>query len=1077
MNLPVAVRSSRVAVLIVAVWLVIEESGSRVRAEDWSMLGRDATRNPVSPEKQPPLWWQFGFRDEGLSQPDRNIKWKAWLGRRCICEPVVAGGLVFVGTDNGRPRDPRQKMPAAALMCFRESDGKFLYQYLSRALPGERGQDWNYAGHSSSPVVVGDRAWFTTIRAEVVCLDIGPLRRGDGSAREVWKLDMQKAFGIFPGGAPMGWAKTCSLSAPFEDRLFVLTGNACDEDEDKTPMPKAPSLVCLHKDTGAVLWQDNSPGKDLLPGQWASPLIVKVNGQGQVIAPQGDGWVRSFDPRTGKVLWQFNTNPPGSKRSVRNNVLATPVFHDNRVYIANGRLPDDPQPPRHAWLYCLDPTRRGDISPELKDDAGKSKPNSNSGMIWRFGGEKPNKRPVFLGSLSSPAIAGGLLFTVETGGWCHSLDARTGKHYWTFDLEDTAIGSPLIVGDQVYVAGHGAIHRLGLSAAPEVAMRRVQGKDRALARIDAAYGILASPVFANGVMHLATRDTLYAIKAENGVESRQGFWPQWRGPGRTNVAPAEGLMRSWPKEGPPLVWKANELGEGVQSLAVAGGRIFMLGYHDNNEHMTALAEETGQLLWQKCIGPGVKFFGGMRWLNQRTPTVDGERLYAVSVHGELVCLAVTDGKEVWRKSYKDDFAGKPGSWGFCDYPLVDGDKLICTPAGPTATVVALDKRTGKLLWKCAVPGERQGTEAAIIVAQSGGVRHYIHQLASAGTVGISEEGKLLWRYPKTADSRGNVNTALVKGDLVLCTNGWGPKAGLIRLVRKDNDLVVEDVYHKPVRLDPWLGSSVLIGDHVYAANGVCFNFMTGEMVDRLPAARSFPRMTMCCAGRLLVHRLPDGRVILSEATAKGFDVKGTFQVPRFSKEITWTFPVIAGGKLYLRDQEVLLCYDLRDQPRKKHRLPDAIFVPTPQDVVEKMLEVARVKKEDVVYDLGCGDGRIVATAARKYGCKAVGYDLDPYCVKLAGDRIAQEKLGSLVTIQRQDLFTANLQPATVITLYLGSSLNARLIPQLDKVKPGTRIVSHDFDMPGVRPDQVVRVVSREDGVEHRIYLWTAPLKR
>jgi precorrin-6B methylase 2 len=167
-------------------------------------------------------------------------------------------------------------------------------------------------------------------------------------------------------------------------------------------------------------------------------------------------------------------------------------------------------------------------------------------------------------------------------------------------------------------------------------------------------------------------------------------------------------------------------------------------------------------------------------------------------------------------------------------------------------------------------------------------------------------------------------------------------------------------------------------------------------------------------------------------------------------------------------------------PAKKapqHRAPDVIFVPTPQDVVEKMLELAEVKKTDVLYDLGCGDGRIVVTAAKKYGCKATGYDVDPQRVKESLENVAKNKVEDLAEIKQEDIFTLDLSKADVITLYLLPSLNVKLIPQLEKLKPGSRIVSHDFSMKGVKPDKVVRVKSKEDNGRHSVYLWTTPLKK
>ena len=161
---------------------------------------------------------------------------------------------------------------------------------------------------------------------------------------------------------------------------------------------------------------------------------------------------------------------------------------------------------------------------------------------------------------------------------------------------------------------------------------------------------------------------------------------------------------------------------------------------------------------------------------------------------------------------------------------------------------------------------------------------------------------------------------------------------------------------------------------------------------------------------------------------------------------------------------------------KEHREPDVIFVPTPQNVVDRMLELAQVKKDDLLYDLGCGDGRIVVTAAKRYGCKAVGYDIDPKCVKLSLENVRKNNVGHLVKIEQKDIFTLDLSEASVITLYLLPSLNVKLLPQLDKLRPGSRIVSHEFRMRGIKPDKIIKLHSNYDQQEHKIYLWTTPLK-
>jgi outer membrane protein assembly factor BamB len=331
-------------------------------AADWPMFGRDATRNAVSPGKGAPERWQVEGREgDVLVQPPWNVRWTAELGSASCSSPVIAGGLVWVGTNNQRPHDPKMKDDASVLMCFRERDGKFLWQYLSRRLEKSRTEDWPQAGLNCSPLAEGSRLYFTTNRAEVVCLDVGTLQEGKGEPRQLWKLDMRKELGVFPVGAAMNIGLTCSIGASYKGRLYVTTGNGVDMDSNTVPAPQAPSLLCLDRDSGKVLWSDNSPGKDIIHSQWSSPLVVEVKGRGQVIAGQGDGWVRSFDALTGELIWKFDTNPKSAvreqgPRGTRNYLIATPVVYENRVYIANGRAAYDAAGVGHLW--CIDPARQ-----------------------------------------------------------------------------------------------------------------------------------------------------------------------------------------------------------------------------------------------------------------------------------------------------------------------------------------------------------------------------------------------------------------------------------------------------------------------------------------------------------------------------------------------------------------------------------------------------------------------------------------------------------------------------------------------------------------------------------------------
>jgi outer membrane protein assembly factor BamB len=253
------------AVTLQAVVLVL--SPTLLRDDDWPMFGRDHSRNAVSREKNAPVRWQIEERDNGhLTRPAWNSPWQAELGFSPSANPVVSGGLVWIGTNNFKPRDPKVKEDASVLMCFRARDGQFLWQYVSSRLPHGRSVDWPHTPINCSPLVEGDRLYFVTNRGEIVCLDIGPLRRGDGEPRTVWKLDMIKELGVYPATHVMAIGLTCSIGSSYRDRIYVTTGNGRDWEGDILPAPHAPSLLCLDKHSGKVLWQDNSPGKNILHG-------------------------------------------------------------------------------------------------------------------------------------------------------------------------------------------------------------------------------------------------------------------------------------------------------------------------------------------------------------------------------------------------------------------------------------------------------------------------------------------------------------------------------------------------------------------------------------------------------------------------------------------------------------------------------------------------------------------------------------------------------------------------------------------------------------------------------------------
>ena len=609
-----------------------------------------------------------------------------------------------------------------------------------------------------------------------------------------------------------------------------------------------------------------------------------------------------------------------------------------------------------------------------------------------------------------------------------------------------------------------------------------------------------------------------AIPTEPDLELGAGYWPQWRGPNRDNASTEKGLLQEWPAEGPPRLWTATGVGQGgIASVSDAEGKIFTFGYLGDHEVVVALEEKTGELCWATRTGAAVPESSLMRWLSQRTPTIDGSLLYLATANGDLVCLTTAGGRELWRKSYTADFEAKRPVWGFCDYPLVDGDRLICAPGGPQAEIVALDKRTGNVIWKAQVPVIEEipakvpesAAYAALVVTEAGGLRQYITFLA-AGLISVAaDDGRLLWRYEGVGKhSTAHSHTALARGDQIFCSNGYGGGHSLLNVIRDGKNVAVKEIYHRGLRLDAFQDSTTLVGDHLYVGldygRPLCLAWKTGEKVWGPQQMEGRGKLAIVYADGCLYFRHSDGRMTLAEATPEKYVQRGTFVIPDHLPTMGATSPVIAGRRLYLRDNNRLLCYDIRAealrepaaQPRaisldvltaagkggtiplsntnREGQPPRGVFVPTPHDVVQQMLELASVKKTDVVFDLGSGDGRIVIAAAKEFGCKAIGYEIDAELVAQSRAQAKTDKVDDLVTIERADVMTVDLAPADVVTLYLLPQQNERLAPRLRKLKPGSRIVTHQFGIPGLKLEKTVTVESKETGEKHKLSLYVIP---
>ena len=320
----------------------------------------------------------------------------------------------------------------------------------------------------------------------------------------------------------------------------------------------------------------------------------------------------------------------------------------------------------------------------------------------------------------------------------------------------------------------------------------------------------------------------------------EGQWPQFRGPLRNGVSPDTGLLTQWPAEGPPLVWETAGAGRGYASLSIAQERIFTLGdapstAADADEYVSCFDQATGKQLWLTKLGPAWTS-GQPDWQSSRsTPTVDGELLYVITAHGKLACLKSQTGEAVWEKSLPDDFGGKKGDgWGYSESVLIDGDKLVCTPGGPTATMVALDKKTGEVIWKAVRPDDRGAGHASIIISEVGGVRVYV-QTTAGGALGVrASDGQLQWSYPIDSTIAVIPNT-IVRDDLVFFTAGYRRGGALLKQVPTgDGSVKMEEVYPLKTDLSNKHGGVVLVGDYLYGdtdSSGVpyCAELMTGEL--------------------------------------------------------------------------------------------------------------------------------------------------------------------------------------------------------------------------------------------------------
>lgn len=386
-------------------------------------------------------------------------------------------------------------------------------------------------------------------------------------------------------------------------------------------------------------------------------------------------------------------------------------------------------------------------------------------------------------------------------------------------------------------------------------------------------------------------------------------WPAWRGPLRNGLCTEQGLARKWPKEGPPLVWKVENIGDGYSTPSVAGGAIYVMGNRDGKEYVFALdRSQQGKELWAAAIGP-VRHDGAGYPGPRSTPTVEGDRVYALGMNGDLVALEAKTGRLVWSRDLVKEFAGTIPSWGYSESVLIDGPWLLCTPGGGQATLAALDKQTGKTVWQSPV-GNGAGY-ASIIVATIDGVKQYV-QFTAQGVVGVqADNGKFLWRYDAPANGTANISTPVVAGNEVFAASGYGTGGGLVELAKAGAEWKANQAYFTKAMKNHH-GGLLLVDGFLYGSNDpgllTCLDFKSGK---EMWADRGPGKCSVVFADGLIVARSEEGKVSLVEATPGQFTMLGSFEQPNRSGRPAWPHPVVAGGELYLRDQNVLMCYELR----------------------------------------------------------------------------------------------------------------------------------------------------------------------
>ena len=478
--------SSKLVVVILlcgASWFLFTAANENL---DRAMFGGTPDRNMVSDAK--------GISSDFDPDTGKNILWKAALGSQTYAGPVIFNGQVFVGTNNGSVRNPKLTGDRGNVMAFRAADGEFLWQAAHAKLAVGRVNDWPLQGVCSTPYLEGDRLYYLSNRGELICADTQGFRDGendgpfDQEAEKseidldvVWKLDMINELDVFP--------HNLAASSPLivGDLLYTVTSNGVDEDHLTLPSPRAPSFIAVDKDRGELVWESDLPGKNILHGQWSNPTYGTIHGREQVIFAGGDGWLYGLEPKTGEMIWKFDCNPKDSVwllggAGTRNNIIATPVIWDNKVYLGVGQDPEHGEAPGHFWV--IEPRGEGDLT--------------DKALVWHRGGDDFNR------TISTVAIKDGILYAADLSGYLYCLDAKTGELHWTYNAYAAVWGSPLVVDGKVFIGDEDG----------DLAILKEGTEMELLGEPNFGSAILTTPVAKDGVLYVASRNTLFAIKQQ-----------------------------------------------------------------------------------------------------------------------------------------------------------------------------------------------------------------------------------------------------------------------------------------------------------------------------------------------------------------------------------------------------------------------------------------------------------------------------------------------------------------------------------------------------------------------------------